>query len=90
MRLYDAFSVTDRLRVHGWVVPAYHIPDAPHVVMLRCVVREDLTPHMADALAEHFREAVEYLDGQGKRFLEADKECATLPPPGGIALESMP
>lgn len=77
MRLYDAFAVADRLRVHRWVVPCYHIPDAPHVVILRCVLREDMTPRIAEALAQHFREAVEFLDAQAEHFRKADPECVS-------------
>ncbi|HKY14333.1 MAG TPA: glutamate decarboxylase, partial [Microthrixaceae bacterium] len=37
---FDAYHLSDRLRQHGWIVPAYTLPpNAEHVTVLRVVVR---------------------------------------------------
>ena len=75
-RLYDEFEVADRLRMHGWTVPAYRMaPDAQHVLILRIVLREDLSPDMATALARHLEEAVDYLDARTAHLEEQDVKC---------------
>lgn len=39
-RSYDEYDVSDRLKEHGWVLPAYTMaPNAKHVKLLRAVIR---------------------------------------------------
>jgi glutamate decarboxylase len=48
---YSVFDLSDRLRLRGWVVPAYRMAaDAESVAVLRIVVREGLSRDMADSL----------------------------------------
>jgi glutamate decarboxylase len=48
---FSVFDVSDRLRLRGWVVPAYRMAaDAESVSVLRIVVREGLSRDMADCL----------------------------------------
>jgi len=48
---YTVYDVSDRLRYHGWQVPAYTMPDnATDVAVLRIVVREGFTMDLAKAL----------------------------------------
>jgi glutamate decarboxylase len=62
-RPYTCFDVADKLRSRGWVVPAYHLaPDAGHITLLRCVVREDLSMSMADELIDDIDRAIQWLD----------------------------
>jgi glutamate decarboxylase len=59
---YTVYDVSDRLRYHGWQVPAYTMPDnATDVSVLRIVVREGFTLDLADALLNHLREACDDL-----------------------------
>jgi glutamate decarboxylase len=59
---YDVFALSDRLRFHGWVVPAYRMAqDAESVAVLRIVVREGLSRDMARALIDHIAEAMAHL-----------------------------
>jgi glutamate decarboxylase len=59
---YTVFDVSDRLRVKGWQVPAYTMPDdATDVAVLRVVVREGFSYDLADALLADLAEATEYL-----------------------------
>jgi hypothetical protein len=39
-RGFDEYDVSDRLKEHGWVLPAYTMaPKARHVKLLRAVIR---------------------------------------------------
>ncbi len=59
---YDVFALSDRLRFHGWVVPAYRMAqDAESVAVLRIVVREGLSRDMASCLLDDITDAVEHL-----------------------------
>ena len=44
-------QIADRLRMRGWVLPAYTMPaNAKHVTLLRVTIREDLSMQMVDQL----------------------------------------
>jgi len=59
---FDVFALSDRLRLRGWVVPAYRMAaDAESVAVLRIVVREGLSRDMAGALLEDLRDAIAHL-----------------------------
>jgi glutamate decarboxylase len=59
---FSVFDLSDRLRMRGWVVPAYRMAaDAESVAVLRIVVREGLSHDMADNLLTDFRTAAEFL-----------------------------
>lgn len=54
----DVYEVSDALRAHGWIVPAYPMPPAlsdTHV--LRVVVRNGFSDDLADVLVAHLHEA---------------------------------
>lgn len=39
-RAYNEYDVSDKLKEHGWVLPAYTMaPNAKHVMLLRAVIR---------------------------------------------------
>jgi glutamate decarboxylase len=55
---YTAYDVSDRLRYHGWQVPAYTMPEnATDITVLRVVVREGFTGDLADALIKDLTKA---------------------------------
>jgi glutamate decarboxylase len=59
---FDVFTLSDRLRLNGWVVPAYRMAaDAQATAVLRIVVREGLSRDMASCLIDNINEAVEHL-----------------------------
>jgi glutamate decarboxylase len=63
VRNYTVFDVSDRLRQHGWLVPAYTFPaNRQDLSVLRVVVRAGMTCDMADLLLEHLREESEFLE----------------------------
>jgi glutamate decarboxylase len=60
---YTVYDISDRLREHGWLVPAYTFPEnRQDLSVLRIVVRAGMTHDMADRLLEHLREQTEFLE----------------------------
>jgi len=60
---YTVFDVSDRLRQHGWLVPAYTFPEnRQDLSALRIVIRAGMTMEMADHLLAHLREETEFLE----------------------------
>ncbi len=56
---FDEYHLADRLRMNGWIVPAYTLPpDAEHVRILRVVVRNDFSRDKADMLLRQHRRGV--------------------------------
>jgi glutamate decarboxylase len=59
---YTVFDVSERLRIGGWQVPAYTMPEAAtDVAVLRVVVREGFSRDLSDALVEALQAATDYL-----------------------------
>jgi glutamate decarboxylase len=55
--------LSERLRLKGWLIPAYPMPDdIADLWVQRIVVRNGLSRNLAEALMVDIREAVEYLD----------------------------
>jgi glutamate decarboxylase len=55
---YTAYDISDRLRYHGWQVPAYTMPDnATDVAVLRVVVREGFTGDLGNSLVKDIEQA---------------------------------
>jgi glutamate decarboxylase len=53
---YTVYDVSDALRIHGWLVPAYTMPpDLEHVAVLRVVVRNGFSRDLASLLIEHLK-----------------------------------
>ena len=60
---YSVFDVSDRLRMRGWLVPAYTFPEnLTDLSVLRIVIRAGMNHEMAELLLEHFREQTEFLE----------------------------
>jgi glutamate decarboxylase len=61
---YSVFDVSDRLRQHGWLVPAYTFPEnRTDLSALRIVIRAGMTSEMADHLLEDLRQVTKFLEG---------------------------
>lgn len=61
-RNWDLYDLADRLRMRGWLVPAYPMPDnLSDVIVQRIVVRTDLSKDLAGYLLVAIREEVEFL-----------------------------
>ena len=62
---FDEFHLADRLRMNGWIVPAYTLPpNAEHINVLRVVVRNDMSRDKIDLLMRHIEKACAYLEGK--------------------------
>ncbi len=60
---YSVYDVSERLRIHGWQVPAYTMPPAAEdVAVLRVVLREGFSRDMADMLMSDLRTVVAELE----------------------------
>jgi glutamate decarboxylase len=59
---FSVFDLADRLRLRGWVVPAYRMAaDAQAVAVLRIVVREGLSRDMADCFVADVVATIDHL-----------------------------
>ncbi|KAL6785348.1 hypothetical protein ACKKBG_A03470 [Auxenochlorella protothecoides x Auxenochlorella symbiontica] len=62
-RMYDEFDLADRLRMRGWVLPAYTMcPNAENIKLMRITIREDMSVQMADQLIIDLKNAIRWLD----------------------------
>ena len=60
---YTLFDVADRLRVHGWQVPAYTLTGlASDIAVQRILVRQGVSRDMGSLLLHDIREAVHHFD----------------------------
>ena len=60
---WNLYHLSDKLRMKGWLVPAYPMPaDLTDITVQRVVVRNGLSHDLAEALIADIREAVDYLD----------------------------
>jgi glutamate decarboxylase len=62
VRNYDVFDVSDRLRQHGWLVPAYTFPEnRQDLSVLRIVVRAGMSHEMAYQLLDNLQDETKFL-----------------------------
>jgi glutamate decarboxylase len=60
---WNLYHLSERLRLKGWLIPAYPMPDdLTDIVVQRIVVRNGLSRNLAESLVLDIREAVAYLD----------------------------
>jgi glutamate decarboxylase len=65
---FTLFDLSDQLRCHGWLVPAYRMPrNCEDLVVQRIVVKEGFSRDMADLLLEHMRMALHHFASQPGR-----------------------
>ena len=76
---YSVFDVSDRLRQHGWLVPAYSFPEnRQDLSVLRIVVRAGMHMEMADQLLDALREEtakLQALEGPLPRSLKSQTQA---------------
>jgi glutamate/tyrosine decarboxylase-like PLP-dependent enzyme len=62
---YTVFDVSERLRMAGWLVPAYTFPEnMTQTAVIRIVVRNGLSRDLADVLLADLRREVKVLSSQ--------------------------
>ncbi len=72
-RPYTAYEISDGLRAHGWIVPAYTMPkDIDTMTVLRVVVRESLSRDLCDSLVEDLKRVIHQLEGLAKQGASAE------------------
>lgn len=60
---WDVFQLSEKLRVRGWLVPAYTMPaNCEEMAVLRFVVRAGFSRDLADQLLEDIQRAVEWFE----------------------------
>ena len=60
---WNLYHLSERLRLKGWLIPAYPMPDdLTDMVVQRIVVRNGLSLNLAESLMSDIRDAVAYLD----------------------------
>ena len=64
-RRYSVFDLSDKLREHGWQVPAYTMPPrVEDLAVLRIVVREGFSRDLADMFLVDLAKVVTYFEAQ--------------------------
>ena len=60
---WNLYHLSERLRLKGWLIPAYPMPDdLTDIVVQRIVVRNGLSRNLAESLVVDIAEAAAYLD----------------------------
>ena len=72
---YSVFDISERLRMHGWQVPAYTMPpDVEELAVLRIVVREGMSRDLADMLLKDLKTELHRLESEPDRKPKAPKK----------------
>ena len=62
-KAWSLYDLADRLRTHGWQVPAYPLPDnLSDIVIQRVVIRQDLSIQLATLFVNDLKESIKTLD----------------------------
>lgn len=62
---FDVFALADRLRMSGWQIPAYTMPDnLTDMAIMRIVVKEGMSMELANLLLNDVRRAIQYFAGE--------------------------
>jgi glutamate decarboxylase len=74
---YSVYDVSEMLRAHGWIVPAYRMPEAiQDMAVLRVCVRNGFSRDLSDLLLEHLRGVTERLERHGSSFPVDDRRAS--------------
>ena len=72
---YTVFDVSERLRQHGWLVPAYTFPaNREDLSVLRVVVRAGMSHEMAELLLGHLQTETDFLESLTSPLPSPDPE----------------
>ena len=64
---FSVFDISRELRSHGWIVPAYTLPDnAESIATLRVVVKENMSVTLAHDFLVAVNEVLDSLQGKNK------------------------
>ena len=72
---FTEYDLSDKLREHGWIVPAYSMPaDAESVIVMRVVMKENFSRDMADLFFGHLMESYDKLSKRVKKVRKLEKK----------------
>lgn len=74
-RNWTLYDLSDRLRMKGWLIPAYPMPtDLTDLTVQRIVVRNGLGMDLADQLVSDIKTAVAYLEKLDQKLPETNQQ----------------
>ncbi len=72
---YSVFDVSERLRIRGWQVPAYTLPEnAGEIAVLRLVIREGFSRDMAGLLLQDIKNVIAELEAAPPAAKKSDDQ----------------
>lgn len=76
---YDEFKISEMLRRHGWIVPAYPMPPgAQHIKVLRVVIRAEFSRTLAERLAIDIKNVMHELQKLPPKMTNIKEEKALV------------
>jgi glutamate decarboxylase len=64
---FSVFDLTERLRQHGWLIPAYTLPEnLTEIAICRIVIKEGMSMELAELLLNHIKLACSYFTSDKK------------------------
>ncbi|HEY3829168.1 MAG TPA: glutamate decarboxylase [Solirubrobacteraceae bacterium] len=76
---FNLFDLADRLRAHGWLVPAYTLPaNLEELAIQRILVRHGFSRDMADLLLADMRRSLETLSNHPPRVSLSEAEVGSF------------
>ncbi|MDX2345706.1 MAG: glutamate decarboxylase [Legionella sp.] len=77
---YSVYEISENLRVHGWIVPAYNLPEnAEKIETLRIVVKENMSMTLAEEFLSAMRTVLDALQDGKKAKLKVKRKGKFLP-----------
>ncbi len=76
---FTEYDLSDKLREHGWIVPAYSMPpNAESVVVLRVVMKENFSRDMADMFFRDLMESYDKLSEKTKKVRKLERKSTRV------------
>jgi glutamate decarboxylase len=83
---FTLFDLADRLRVHGWLVPAYTMPpNRQDMAVQRILVRQGVSRDLASALMDDYRTSLAHFDAHPVTSPLTEAEAGSFNHGAGIA-----
>jgi len=70
---FTVFQLSDKLREHGWIVPAYTLPaNADDIAVLRMVIKENFGRDMVNAFIDDIKTCCKNLESEEEKIKKED------------------
>ncbi|WP_119343062.1 glutamate decarboxylase [Facilibium subflavum] len=77
---YDAYDISEQLRIYGWVVPAYSMPEnAQDIIALRVVVKENFSLTLAQDFLSDLDKVIKKLDNSDNNTPQTHRHGKNIP-----------